>query len=130
MGKFSPDELKQRAFERTAWVLKHFYDEQAEEFERKASLHSRVFDTLIYDEYICIGKSEALAKQGGNGHREHVVPCAYIRDCAFKMYQQECTVNDVARMIGRLLIIAFVTQEEADLIDKRYRSTMPNTTSL
>jgi len=63
MTKFSNDELKQRTFERIAWVLKHFYDEQTDEFKGKAALHSRVFDTLIYDDYIFIGKSEAATKE-------------------------------------------------------------------
>jgi hypothetical protein len=88
MSKFSNAELKQRAFERIAWVLKHFYDEKAEEFKAtgKVRLHSRVFEHLIFDEYIDLGKSEAARNQEGNPHREHVVPCYYIRDLAFKLY--------------------------------------------
>jgi hypothetical protein len=93
MSKFSKDELKQRAFDRIAWVLKHFYDEQAEEFKAKgeARVHTRVFETLIPDAYVEIGKRKADIT-----YREHLVPCAYIRDRAFKMYQEGSTVNDVA----------------------------------
>jgi hypothetical protein len=58
-------------------------------------------------------------------YREHLVPCAYIRDRAFKMYQEGSTVNDVAGMVGRLLKIAFITPDEAKLIDSKYKTNMP-----
>jgi hypothetical protein len=130
MSKFINDELRQRAFERIAWVLKHFYDEQAEEFKDTGHprLHSRVFEHLIFDEYIFLGISEAAneaIKQGRMPHREHVVPCAYIRDLAFKLYQEGRTTNEVASIVGRLLGIALITREESKEIDARYQSKMP-----
>jgi hypothetical protein len=129
MSKFSDDELKKRAFERTAWVLKHCYDEQAEEFTGEARLHSRLFDTLIPDVYVFIGKSAAAVvatEQGKLPYREHVVPCAYIRNLSFKLYSEGKTVDDVASMVKRLLNIAFITPDEAKLIDKKHKATMPD----
>lgn len=104
MSKFSKAELKQRAFERIARVLKEFYDEQAEAFQAKGDVgvHSRLFDTLILDDYVFIGTSEEATKPGNMRYREHVVPCAYIRTYAFKMYQERSTENDVAGMIVNL----------------------------
>jgi len=127
MSKFSDDELKQRAFQRIAWVIKHFYDEQAEEFKTKGEirLHSTVFEHLIFDEYINLGKSEAAVEQGGRPYKEHVVPYAYIRNLSFRLYQQGRTENEVANMVGRLLKIALITPDEASLINKKYKSNMP-----
>ena len=125
MSRFGIDKLKQRSFERIAFVLKHFYEEQAEDFKAgNIALHSRIFDTLILDEYIYIGKSEAAAKLKVP-YKEHVVPCAYIRNCAFRLYSEEKTVNDVAKMVSKLLKIALIAPDEASLLDKKYRSTMP-----
>jgi hypothetical protein len=126
MAKFGDDALKRRAFERIAWVLKHFYDEQAEEFKGNASLHTRIFETLIFPKYVeIIGKSDKL-KPGDKGYREHVVPCAYIRNIAFKMYHGGRTEDDVAKMVHRILKIALLTRDEANLVDRKYKIAMPD----
>jgi hypothetical protein len=126
MPKFSDDALKRRAFERIAWVLKHFYDEQAEDFKGDASLHTRVFETLIFPKYIeIIWKSENL-KPGDNGYKEHVVPCAYIRNIAFRMYHDGRTEDDVAKMVRRILKIALLTPDEANRVDQKYKIAMPD----
>lgn len=125
MSGFTFEQLKRRSFERVAWVLKHFFDEQKDEFRGEARLHSRIFDTLIFDEYINLGESEELKNTGGSRHREHLVPCAYIRDLAFKMYLAGKQESEVADMIQKCLKIAFITAEEAKRLDKVHKSTMP-----
>ncbi len=128
MGKFSEEELKQRAFERVAWVLKHFYDEQEETYkvDKGARVHTRIFERLIFDGYIILGKSEQAAKLRSMPYREHVVPCAYIRDRAFRLFHEGKEVDDVARMVGRLLKIVFITPDEAKQVDQKYKDKMPD----
>lgn len=70
MSRFTYEELRQRAFERAAWVLRHFWEEQQDDEKREARVHTRLFDPLTHEGYINVGKS----KKGG-GHIEHLVPC-------------------------------------------------------
>ena len=77
---------------------------------RRAS--TRIFDTLVFDHFIYVGKSK-----NGGGHREHLVPCVYLRDLAFEMFWAGKTVQDVADMIGRLLRVAQITPEERKRVD-------------
>ena len=73
MSDFNKQELRARAFQRIAFVLHHYWEEQKNAPDRAARVHSRIFDTLIYDGYINIGTSVK-----GGDHREHLVPCAYL----------------------------------------------------
>lgn len=113
MGSFTNEQLRQRAFERVAWVLHHFWEEQKDLEPRAARVHSRIFEFLIPVEYVIVmGRSV-----NGDGYVEHVVPCAVIRDLAFKLFWDNKTVRDVAQMIGRLLRVAHITKEEARRLD-------------
>jgi len=114
-------ELRTRAFERVAHVLHSFWEEQRYSQPRSAAVHSRLFDTLVYDKFIELNK-----KGPGRSYREHVVPCAYIRDLAFEMYWEGQTPADVALMIGRLLRIAYISTEERKLVDKKFKTQMPD----
>ena len=114
MSIFTNKELRERAFNRAALMLYSFWEEQKENMPRTVSVHSRIFDTLIYDDYIVLNKKAPNRK-----YPEHVVPCAYIRNLAFDMYWNEKSIDDVAGMIGRLLHIAYINSEEAVKIDKK-----------
>jgi hypothetical protein len=122
MGRFTEEELRQRAFERAAWVLKHFWEEQQDKNQGKADVHSRLFDTLVYDLPV---KGRSI---NGGGHTEHLVPCALLRDHAFKMFWEGKSELDVALMLRRLLCIAYITPAEARLIDHELglKTTMPD----
>jgi len=117
---FPKKELKLRAFRRAADVLYSFWEEQKDNLPRSAAVHSRLFDTLIYDEYIELNK-----KAPGRRYPEHVVPCAYIRNLAFEMYWKGESPADVAVMIGRLLRIAYISTEQARVVDAKHKHTMP-----
>jgi hypothetical protein len=117
---FKFDELRERAFERAALALFSFWEEQKDNHPRSAAVHSRLFETLIYNEYI-----ELNEKAPGRKYPEHVVPCAYIRNLAFDMFWDGKTTNDVAAMIGRLLRIAYISDEEATKLDAVHKYTMP-----
>lgn len=123
MRRFTQEQLRQRAFERAAWVLRHFWEEQQDNVPRTASVHSRLFDTLVYPEYITLEKSK-----NGSGHKEHLVPCALLRDRAFEMYWDGKTEKDVAQMLERLLRMAHITPAEAHHLDHKlgHKLTMPD----
>lgn len=122
MSQFTNEQLRERSFKRAANVLHHFWEEQQHLVPRAARVHSRIFDTLVFDVYIHMGTSK-----NGGGHREHLVPCAYIRDLAFEMFWAGKDVENVASMIERLLRVADITKEEARRIDIELglKSTMP-----
>lgn len=132
MARFTREELQKRAFFRTAWVLQNFWEEQQDENPRgtKADVHSRLFDTLVHEPLILIGKSTK-----GGGHKEHLVPCALIRNRAFEMFHDgkhrevdgRQVLEDVAEMIGTFLRIAHISPEEARLLDVelKLKTTMP-----
>lgn len=123
MRRFTQEQLRQRVFERAAWVLRHFWEEQQDDENREARVHTRLFDPLIPEGYINAGQSK-----NGGVHIEHLVPCALLRDHAFKMYWEGKAVKDVAEMLGRFLRIAHITSAEAHHLDHELglKTTMPD----
>jgi len=119
--KFTYEDLRRRAFERAAHALYSFWEEQKHDKPRVARVHSRIFIPLIYNEYIELNK-----KTTEHSYGEHVVPCAYIRNYAFEMFLDGKRTEDVAKMIGRLLRIAYITPEERKRVDAMHVSTMPS----
>jgi hypothetical protein len=112
MNLFTQEQLRQRSFERSAWVLRHFWEEQQHDTKREARVHTRLFDPLVSNHHIFVGKSV-----NGGGHIEHLVPCALLRDRAFEMYWEGKTEKEVAEMLGRFLRIAQITPAEAHRLD-------------
>ncbi len=118
---FTDEQLKKRAFKRIADALFSFWEEQKDNNPRTVRVHSRIFEPLIYNEYIELNEKEKPDRT----YCEHIVPCAYIRDHAFDMFWKGKNVNDVAEMIGRLLHIVYISKEEADKLNEKNKSTMP-----
>jgi hypothetical protein len=112
--------MSRRAFERAAYALYSFWEEQQHKEPRSAAVHSRIFETLIYTEYIELNEKGADRK-----YPEHMVSCAYIRNHAFKMYWDKESPAEVAAMIGRLLRIAYITPQRAKSLDAVHKYTMP-----
>lgn len=129
MSRFTKEELRQRTFERAAFVIRHIWEELQDDPKRESKMHSRLFDVIIGSPRV-IGKSI-----NGGGHKEHLVPCALIRDRAFQMYWEGKDLNrdisevekEVAEMLEKYLAIAHITREEARKLDVEYgwKTTMP-----
>lgn len=121
MSRFTKEQLEKRIFERAAWVMKHIWEEQQDDPKRAARMHSRLFDILVGNPRV-LGTS----KRGG-GHKEHLVPCALLRDRAFEMYWDGKSEQDVAEMFERFLVIAHIHPDEAHHLDHRLglKTTMP-----
>lgn len=115
MKEYSQEELKIRTMHRVASVLHGYWEEGR-------GAHSRLFDVLIPDFYIEIGESKK-----GRGHKEHVVPCVYIRNLANEMFSDGASIDDVAAMLHRLLAIAHITKDEQKMLDQqlKLKTTMP-----
>ena len=118
--RYSHAELKKRAFDRTAQALYSFWEEQQDNEQRTVAVHSRIFETLIYNQYI-----ELNQKSPDRKYPEHVVPCAYIRNHAFDMFWSGRSIDDVASMIERLLHIAYISNDEQKRVDAINKDTMP-----
>jgi hypothetical protein len=112
MIRYSAEQLRQRAFDRAAWVLKHYWEEQQDDEKKEARVHTRLFDPLVPYCHIEIGKSK-----NGGGHKEHLIPCVMLRDHAFKMYWDNRSEADVAKMLSKFLRIANITSAEARHLD-------------
>lgn len=129
MSKFTAEELHFRTYERLAWVLRHLWEEQQDDPKRDVRVHSRLFDVLV-------GNPRNLGKSvKGGGHKEHLVPCALLRNRAFEMFWEGLdsnkdltkVENDVAHMLEKYLAIAHITKEEAHHLDHvlGFKTTMP-----
>lgn len=105
MTKYSKQELKHRALKRIVEVIYGHWEEGR-------TPHSRLFEVLIPDEYIENGSSGPEAS-----YREHVVPCALIRDECMNMFEQSSSIDEVTNMLDRNLRIVKITTEQANHID-------------
>ncbi len=125
MREFTEKEKKKEAFLRTSNALYSHW--RVSTFAEKQSLQcggsTRLFDHLVPNDYITLGESVK-----GKGHREHVVPCAMIREQGYKMFNNGYLVEDVASMIENNLIIIHITSEEQKFIDVElgYKRVMPD----
>ena len=113
---FTREELIQRAFLRLA---RHLF----ELWEEGTGVHSRFFEEpIILDKYVVYGSSE-----NGGSYREHVVPCAWLRNHCRQMFDNGSSVIEVANEMRRLLAIVLITAEERSKIDEALglKTTMP-----
>lgn len=130
MSTFTREQLRQRSFERSAWVLRHYWAEQQNDSKQEARVHIRLFDTLVPDIEV-VGKSI-----NGGGHKEHLVPCALLRNQAFAMFWEgkeankdiSDVENKVAAMFGKYLRVAHITPAEAHHLDHvlKLKTSMPD----
>jgi hypothetical protein len=84
MNELSHEQLQERSFQRVANALHHFWEEQQYVTPRSASVHTRIFDTLVFDHFIYVGRSK-----NGGGHREHLVPCVSYETLHLKCFGLE-----------------------------------------
>lgn len=120
---FTIPQMRARAVRRLAEIL---YDH----WEEGRVGHTRMFEVIVPDEWITHGRSV----KGGH-YREHVVPCAVIRDGCMDIYEKRKgerrtseMVDEAASLIEKYLRIALITTEEAKYLDNELelKSTMPD----
>ncbi|MDP3183092.1 MAG: hypothetical protein Q8M54_09800 [Desulfobaccales bacterium] len=130
MSRFTNEQLHQRKFERAAWVMRHIWEELQDDPKREAKMHSRLFDVLV-------GTPRNIGTSiKGGGHKEHLVPCALLRDRAFHMFWEALDAKkdmtevekEVAQMLERFLVIAHISRDEAHKLDHKLglKTRMPD----
>jgi hypothetical protein len=121
-AKFTPEQIKKRAFLRIAHIL-------FEHWEEGTGPHSRQSDILLNhidkNEFI-EGESVAVSPDDPGGP-EHVVPCAFILQQCLKFFDKGKSegksevevMKGVAEYIERYLKIVLVTKEERRKLDSK-----------
>jgi hypothetical protein len=98
-------EMIERSYIRLA---RYYFQMYAED----AGQHTRVPDYFIPIASIPRGKSHT-----GTSHPEHVVPCAVIRDYCLAYFEQNRSLDEVVKLIRRLLVIVDISEEERKILD-------------
>ncbi|MFP4333515.1 MAG: hypothetical protein ACLFQJ_09455 [Campylobacterales bacterium] len=90
---------------------------------KESWMHSRVYDYLIRDEVITIGRSKK-----GSEHREHIVPCVVLTNEIFLMFDRGASAEDAFLMLDKYLYIAIISKEEQRYMDYdlKLKTTMPD----
>lgn len=112
---YTQQEKKKRAIKRLAELFHDHWEER-----RVGS--TRVFEHIVPDEWLISGHSTS-----GGKCREHVVPCALIRDQSIDMYQRGKSILDVSSMIEKYLAIVLISKDEKKRLDNElgWKTTMP-----
>lgn len=75
---------------------------------------------FIHDVYVVNGRSEA-----GGSYREHAVPKAYLRNQCLRLLNSGASIDDVAKVLDENLRIVLISREEADLLNRAHKMSMP-----
>jgi hypothetical protein len=79
-----------------------------------------------HDSLITLGYSKAAeANPVAPRWREHVVPCVLITERAVQMVESGASYVEVAQMLKENLAVVVITQEEAKILDSKYKVVMP-----
>lgn len=112
---FSNDEIRRRRIFRVAQIIFDHWEEQS-------GMDTRYFDhPFIHDVYVVNGKSEV-----GGSYREHAVPRVYLRDECLRLFNSGASIDDVAKVLDENLRIVLISREEADLMNRSYKTSMPD----
>jgi hypothetical protein len=85
--------------------------------------HTRAFECFVPDSLLPQGQSHA-----GGGYREHVVPCALLRDKCMELLRSGIPVEQVAEWMRPYLAIVVITPDEANKMDSEMglKTRMPS----
>ncbi|MBI3713745.1 MAG: hypothetical protein HY253_12405 [Burkholderiales bacterium] len=112
--KFNKTQIKQRRLRRLAQII---FDHWIE----RSGMDTRYFDhPFIHDEHVVNGRT-----QSGGTYREHVVPRVYLRDQCFLLLDSGASIKEIARILEANLRIVCISKEEADRLNRVYKTTMP-----
>lgn len=103
--KFNHEELKRRKCRLISTLLSEVHEEEI-------GIHTRVAEMIIWDAWTTIGRSSKAST-----YREHVVPLAYLTKTSLNMFSKGKTVEDVEQFWFDYYQIAFITKEEAKLLN-------------
>lgn len=98
-------ELVERSFLRAARYILRMLTEGA-------SAHSRIVEVFVPDAFVPRG-----AGKNGPGHREHVVPCVFLRDAGLDLFRKGASIDEVARFLRRYVVIVDISVPEQKYLD-------------
>ena len=104
-NKIVENEVIQRSFFRAARYIQRIVNENA-------PAHSRVVELFIPEVFVPRGYGK-----NGSGHREHVVPCVFLRDECIARFSNGATIDQVANFLQRNVVIVEITKEEQKRLD-------------
>lgn len=95
-------------------------------WEEKGSSDTRLLlPPLIPDAFVTVGESVA-----GKEHREHVIPRNVICYQCHKMFEEDSSIEAVAKFIRKHLQIVYISKEEQQKLDRgnqlNLRQRMPD----
>ena len=105
MNVVSEDEIIARAYLRAARYLRRIEAEGV-------SSHSRVVEFFVPDAFVPTGHG----REGG-GHKEHVVPCVYLRDVALDWFRRGRSEIEVAQLLRHYVVIVHITPAQQQRLD-------------
>lgn len=112
---FTKGEIKQRRIFRLAQLI---YDH----WEENSGMDTRYFDhPFIHNEYVECGRTNS-----GGSYREHAVPRAYLRDQCLLLLDAGAGLDDLARILETNLRIVRISLEEAEALNRAYKTNMPD----
>lgn len=109
------EEKISRAFLRLVRYLRELAEEDPSHGTARA--HSRIFDYFIPKDWIPRGASRRIACPDQKRHKEHVVPCAYMRQHCLQQIRDGKPLDQVAAFARRCLAIVDITIEESERLD-------------
>lgn len=98
-------EVIQRSFLRAARYIQSIDKENA-------PAHSRVVELFIPEDFVPRGHGK-----DGPGHREHVVPCVYLRDECRDRFRKGAQLEEIVQFLQRCVVIVEITKEQQQRLD-------------
>lgn len=112
--EFTLEQKKERRMLRLAQLI-------FDHWEEGSGMDTRLFmEPMIHNTMVEAGRSVK-----GDSYCEHIVPRALIRDECLKMYDNKATVEEVKDQLMANLWIAFISPDEAEVLNKHHKTTMP-----
>ncbi len=108
--KMEKETLARRSFMRAARYIHRIHKEGA-------PAHSRVVELFVPDAFVPHGMGS-----DGPGHREHVVPCVYLRDECLRRYEIGVGVEEIADFLQRHVVIVEISKMQQKHLDGSIRS--------
>lgn len=98
--------IVRRAFLRAARYIQRIRTEDA-------PAHSRVVERFIPDAFVPRGFGK-----GGTGHREHVIPCVFLRDECLVRFDDGAKLDQVADFLQGNVVIVDITKQQQKRLDR------------
>lgn len=128
-SRYSKDESFQHAFKRVAVFFKDLWDEYNHNEGHPLPVDSRIFEVMMTEELFSLGRSTGLQKAIKQQKamdsdvpvkrlREYLVPYENLLDRVAEMFKEGKTVEDVAKMLQRLLRVILITEDELLYLEK------------